>query len=496
MKIKVSEEMKDKIDAELSDKFVRLIEQKTGLKIREQSYDDLHSAIKTRRNALKLKSSPAYYQLLAAPTSDSATEWHNLIPTLTNLESHFFRDQGQFQLLRNQIFPELIQRNRGHKTLRICSAGCSTGEEPYSLAITLRELIRDWENWDITILGVDINLIALERAKAGIYSPWSFRRVEPYIQRHYFKSTGDKFYLSPLIKDLVRFRQVNLYRDPFPTETSPLQSMDLIVCRNVFIYFDPKVVAHILNKFYQVLKPEGYLMTGHAELSGLDLSQFAVQAFPESLIYKRPIEARASIVTPKVIPQPVYTPSFTPITTPKPVTKKISPPVAKPKTAKTQDIKTLLTAAEKAYEQKNYEQAIQQLQLLLKEDSRHFLAHHLLGQIYANIGQYTEAKQYCQEALTIQEFAIAPYYILAKIAEEENDIEQAKQLYKRIIYLDPNAFTAYLELSHLYHLQGDQIRQEKMKQSAIKLLQRSPKEQKIPELNNITVAEVLEEMVS
>ncbi|MDR9404108.1 MAG: CheR family methyltransferase, partial [Halothece sp. Uz-M2-17] len=378
-----------------------------------------------------------------------------------------------------------------------------------SLAITLRELIRDWQNWDITILGVDINPIALEKAKAGVYSQWSFRRVEQHIQRHYFQSSGDKSHLSPLIRDLVRFRQVNLYRDPFPTETSPLQAMDLIVCRNVFIYFDPKIVAQILNKFYQVLKPEGYLLTGHAELSGLDLSQFEAQVFPESLIYQRPVQSDSSAVTAKIIPQPVYTPAFTPIPIPspqkppQPVAKKVSSPVSKPKTAKTHnetskelDLKPLLTAAETAYEQKNYDEAIHQLQALLKEDSRNFSAHHLLAQIYANVGQYAEAKQCCQEALTIQEFAIAPYYILAKIAEEEDDLEQAKQLYKRIIYLDQNSFTAYLELSHIYHLQGDQIRREKMKQSAIKLLQRSPKEQKIPELNNITVAEVLGEMVS
>ncbi|AFZ43211.1 MCP methyltransferase, CheR-type [Halothece sp. PCC 7418] len=492
--------MKDKIDSDLNRKFIRLIEQKTGLRIREQSQDDLQSAILTRRKALKLQSPQAYYQLLAAPTSDSASEWQKLIPSLTNLESHFFRDQGQFQLLRDKIFPELIQRNRGHKTLRICSAGCSTGEEPYSLAITLRELIRDWENWDITILGVDINPMALEKAKAGVYGQWSFRRVEPYIQRHYFQTSGDKFHLSPLIRDLVRFRQVNLYRDSFPTETSPLQAMDLIVCRNVFIYFDPKVVAQILNKFYQVLKPEGYLLTGHAELSGLDLSQFKAQVFPESLIYQRPMQSSSAAVTAKIIPQPVYTPAFTPTPIPppqqppQPVAKKVSSPLSKPKTAKKQDVKTLLIAAETAYGQKNYDEAIHQLQTLLKDDSRNFSAHHLLAQIYANVGQYAEAKQCCQEALTIQEFAIAPYYILAKIAEEEDDLEQAKQLYKRIIYLDQNSFTAYLELSHIYHLQGDQTRREKMKASAIKLLQRSPKEQKIPELNNITVAEVLEEM--
>lgn len=506
--------MKEVIDSELIQQFVRLIAQKTGLRIREQAQDDLKSTILDRSKKRKLPSPIAYYQLLASPMRNSKEEWQNLIPSLTNLESYFFRDQGQFQLLQDKIFPELIKRHQTDQTLRICSAGCSTGEEPYSLAIILREMIRSWENWNITIIGVDINPVALKKAKAGVYSQWSFRRVDSSIQKRYFKMSGNEWHLSSTIRDLVQFHSVNLYQDNFPTLESPLQEMDLIVCRNVFIYFDPAVVAQILNKFYRVLKPEGYLITGHAELSGLDISQFQVEVFPESLIYQRPVTPDQASVTSKVIPHPVYsppspsTPTFEFPTPPTQSKKPQQPPQQPSKPIRKLDSSSsppkkekqpapkpsLFAEAETAYQKKSYDRAINKLNTLLKESPKDFCAHHLLAQIYANLGQYAEAKQACQEALTIQEFAVDPYYILAKIAEEEEDLEQAKQLYKRIIYLDAKAFIAYLELSHIYRVQNDSPRQEKMKHSAIQLLQKLPKEQKIPELNNLTVAEVLQDL--
>lgn len=484
-----------KLDTELNSKFVRLIAAKTGLKIREQSQEDLQDTIFNRCQQLKLKTPQAYYQLLASPTEKSKAEWEQLVPALTNLESYFFRDRGQFQLIKETIFPNLIKRHQVDRTLRICSAGCSTGEEPYSLAITLRELIRDWSNWRITILGVDINSIALEKAQAGIYNQWSFRRVEEQTKQRYFKSSGNQFQLSPIIRDLVTFKQVNLYQDHFPTKESPLQEMDLILCRNVFIYFDPKVVNQIINKFYSVLQPEGYLITGHAELSGLDLSQFQTQIFPESLVYQRPLKGETPTVTPKIVSQQIYSPP------PLPVIKKPQPTppvtnVPKKENSPQPTKESLLNEAEIAYKEKDYDRATSKLKALLKQSPSEFAAHYLLAQIHANLGKYEEAKQSCQEALAREEFSIEPYYILAKIAEEEQDLNQAKQLYKRIIYLEPNAFIAYLELSHLYEITGDQPRQEKMKNTAIQLLQKLPAEQTLSQFNNLTVAELLQEFTT
>ena len=127
---------------------------------------------------------------------DSQKEWEELVLELTNNESYFFRDQGQFKLLEEHILPELIKRKKITKSLRICSAGYSTGPEPYSLAILLKELIPDIQTWNLLILGVDINHEVLEVARKGVYSPWSFRRVAPEIKEKYFTKKGEQYQIN------------------------------------------------------------------------------------------------------------------------------------------------------------------------------------------------------------------------------------------------------------------------------------------------------------
>ncbi|MCA1990606.1 MAG: protein-glutamate O-methyltransferase CheR [Coleofasciculus sp. S288] len=267
--------------------FIQLVAKHTGLEIRERDQSNLSEQILLRMKSLKLYSPENYYQLLDSNHQDNHQEWQNLITLVTNGESFFFRDKEQFLILRNHILPELIQRKKNHKVLRLCSAGCSSGEEPYSLAILLKELIPDLEQWNLTILGIDINQVALQKAKTGVYRPWSFRNVSPEIKRRYFRAIDNEYCLDPSIKQMVKFQTVNLVKTPFPQSSSDLRELDLILCRNVFIYFGASAIAKVLNKFYHSLQPLGYLITGHSELYGQDLSQFQTKVFPESLVYQR-----------------------------------------------------------------------------------------------------------------------------------------------------------------------------------------------------------------
>ncbi len=275
------------LSAELRQTFVQLIAQQTGLEMRQRDQSALNEKIYLRMKALKIDLPETYYQLLKNQTRDSHKEWQNLVEDLTNNESYFFRDQEQFNLLRNHILPELITRNENNKTLRICSAGCSSGEEPYSLAILLTELIPNLEQWNLIIFGIDINQVALQKAKTGIYSPWSFRRVDEEIKRRYFRLSNNQYYINQKIKQMISFLTLNLVNDQFPLPNSELRELDLIICRNVFIYFEAPAIAKVLDKFYQALQPFGYLITGHTELYNQNLSNFQTKVFPESLIYQR-----------------------------------------------------------------------------------------------------------------------------------------------------------------------------------------------------------------
>jgi chemotaxis protein methyltransferase CheR len=268
----------------LTEAFIKLIAQQTGLEIRERDQADLSEKIFLRMKAINILFPEEYYKFLRYNTIQSYQEWQRLVLLLTNLESYFFRDQEQFSLLRDRILPELIQSKEHNKTLRICSAGCSTGEEPLSIAILLKELIPDLEQWNLMILGVDINQEALKKARQGIYTPWSLRSIDPEIMQRYFLHINNQYHLDLQIKQMVKFKYINLVKDSF-NEHDEMRDMDLIICRNVFIYFEASAITKILDKFNQILQASGYLITGHTELCGQDLSHFETKLFPESLVY-------------------------------------------------------------------------------------------------------------------------------------------------------------------------------------------------------------------
>jgi chemotaxis protein methyltransferase CheR len=285
MPTKVSSE--DPLEPWLSQALIDLIANYTGLNVREDRREAIQQFVLRRTEYLSLASSADYYRLLQQNTRKSREEWGELTPTITNSESFFFRDKGQFKLLKRHIFPGLIRDKAGHKSLRICSAGCSTGEEPYSIAILLREMIPDIENWSIKIIGLDINGDAIEKAKTGIYRPWSFRGLDKAIIQRFFDRKDDTYQLQENIRRMVSFHTFNLFKDTFLNTDFSLSDMDLIVCRNVFIYFNEAAIEEVIGRFHDALCPTGYLLVGHSELYSQNLEQFRTNVFEESIAYQR-----------------------------------------------------------------------------------------------------------------------------------------------------------------------------------------------------------------
>ncbi|NEP20252.1 MAG: chemotaxis protein CheR [Leptolyngbya sp. SIO4C1] len=208
------------LDPSLQTAFTRLIAVHTGWQIRPQDQINFSQQIQLRAAKRSLASVDDYYQLLAAQTPDSEQEWKKLIALLTNSESFFFRDRGQFEVLRQHVLPELIQRHRSDRRLRILSAGCSTGEEPYSIAILLKQLIPDIDSWDLTLLGTDIDEQSLQHAEAGQYRSWSLRGVDETIKQQYFRLAQEQYQLHRDVKRLVRFQAMNLVEDAVASHKS------------------------------------------------------------------------------------------------------------------------------------------------------------------------------------------------------------------------------------------------------------------------------------
>ena len=290
---------------ELTQAFIQLIVRRTGIIIRENDQKIFKETIAQRTKLTGSNSLEVYYQLLTNETYQSHQEWDILNTEITNTESFFFRDKGQFKLLKNHIFPDLIQSKAKTKKLRICSAGCSTGEEPYSIAMTLHDLIPNLQEWDLTILGVDINSTALEKARKGIYRPWSFRGIDPDIQKRFFKHSNSQYHINGNIKNMVSFQAGNLLENSSLNPFSYIRDIDLILCRNVFIYFSSSAVKTVLDKFYNALGPLGYLLVGHAELYSQNPDKFWIKMFEESIAYQRPGDSTvAPIAQPPLPPSP------------------------------------------------------------------------------------------------------------------------------------------------------------------------------------------------
>lgn len=218
---------------------------------------------------------PTYIEALShAPETDPI--WQSLIRELTIGETYFLRDRSHFQLIQSHILPQMIEKHRqsNRLTLNIWSAGCATGEEAYSLAVTAFETIPDIDQWHINIVATDVNAEALRIARRGIYRHWAFRHTDLDFQGEYFDQTPKGLQIKPHIKRMVTFRQTNLLAP------QSLPTMDLILCRNVLIYFSKAHTRRAEHNFYSQLTPEGWLLLGHSEAIQFEREKWQTHLFP------------------------------------------------------------------------------------------------------------------------------------------------------------------------------------------------------------------------
>jgi chemotaxis protein methyltransferase CheR len=214
---------------------------------------------------------------------------HTLASHLTIGETYFFRERKTFDALAQGILPELICRRRGREQrLRLWSAACSTGEEPYSLAILVQQLLPDWRDWHVTILATDINPRFLQKAAAGVYGEWSFRESPSWFKERYFTRTRDgRFAVAPQIRDCVRFAPMNLVQDCFPSLATDTNAMDVIFCRNVLMYFTPAHARKVVENLRSALTDEGWLAVSPTECSQALFSRFVAVNFPDTILYRK-----------------------------------------------------------------------------------------------------------------------------------------------------------------------------------------------------------------
>ncbi|MBL6455720.1 protein-glutamate methyltransferase [Belnapia sp. T6] len=403
-----------------------------------------------------LDDSEAYLARLADPVQGEA-EWAALEAEITIGETFFFRYAEQFAALRHTILPAIIAANRDQRRIRIWSAGCATGAEPHSVAILLRQLLGEAiGQWRISIIGTDINQAFLEAARRAEYGAWALRSIPPAERAEDFlpSADGKLWRLRPKHRALVRFDRQNLQSLLDGTAPLTFSDFDLILCRNVLIYFHPETVTEIVRALGQRLAPEGWMLLGHAEPNPAFTQFLRLTELPGTVAY-RPRSATIEVVAPVFTPPPVSPmpppPVPAPVVEARPVPKPVAPP---PAPAPRPDPSELLA----------------ELRAL------------------ANHGEPERAATLCRQGLAAEPMAAELHFYAGLLAWGRGDRAEAEGAFRRAIYLDTGFVMAHYQLGLLLLKGGDPAKAHRAIGNALSIARGLPDAAPLREGDGLTAA--------
>ncbi len=248
----------------------------------------LENRLAPRLRELNLGSYRAYLDLLRRSGPHAGSEFTRLMELVTTNETSFYRNTAQLDVFQESLLPKLLQRKRaaGDARLHVWSAGCSSGEEPYTIGIILHEVLgAELPRWRIRITASDISEAVLQAAREGLYSEYALRSTPKQIQERYFSQEDKSLRIAPPVKKLVQFGTLNLSD---VAQVRRVERADVIFCRNVIIYFDQKMKQKVIAGFHERLLPEGYLFIGHSESLHSVSQGFKALNYPGAMVYHKP----------------------------------------------------------------------------------------------------------------------------------------------------------------------------------------------------------------
>jgi chemotaxis protein methyltransferase CheR len=255
-----------------------------GLVLDEGKENYLALKLLPRIEELRLTTYLEYYSYLKF-SPHSAEEHLKFISLITNNETYFFREEAQLNVFVDAILPALKERKlkTGDRTIRIVSAGCSTGEEVYTLAMLILESGSFIWEWDVKIIGVDVDPQTIEKAKAGVYSGRAFQSTPAYYRERYFSKSEHGLQVREILRKLTSFIQGNLLNID---RVLPERNIDIIFCRNVLIYFNDDTIKRIVESFENVLDKDGFLFLGHSESLSRITTRYVPLRFTGAIVYR------------------------------------------------------------------------------------------------------------------------------------------------------------------------------------------------------------------
>ena len=421
-----------------------LIEARCGLRFDDSQRASLSASVAARMEHLGLVREGDYLDRLRGDAGGIVeAELRNLLNLVTVTETCFFRDASQFRLLREHILPTLMsersRRPNSSKRIRIWSAGCSSGEEAYSIAITLDAmgLFQRCPDWSIEIIATDLNTMALDQARRGVYTERAVRNVEGRLLDDYFVRDGKTFALSEGIKARVTFEFGNLTKTPMPS-TGP---QDIVFCKNVAIYFHPDVTRKLLEGLHGTLAPDGYLLLGHAESLWQVSDDFTLVEHDRVFCYRKSSRvARAPAISEPVVSKSVVS-GFS----------RISAKV-RLKADTTVDRYDFCLNAFRAGEWDVAEAALIALVASCPTFVPGLL---LLGGVYVHRGRFDDAVAQAETVLKVSDLEPRAHLLLGMIAARRQRQGEALQSLRRALYLDDSLALGHVWLGNLYRERGD-----------------------------------------
>jgi chemotaxis protein methyltransferase CheR len=439
------------------DRLSRLIEQSTGLSVRTRLRADLEAMLLdlARGDLANL-----YLTLQHTPLTDPT--WQAVVQALTIGETYFFRDSTSFNLLRTEVLPSLIRQRRAarRQELSVWCAGCATGEEPYSVAMLLYELLPDLDQWNLNIIGTDINARALQHARRGVYREWAFRQNAPDLRSRYFKAVTGGWRLQPRLRNLVMFRQANLLHEP------PLSQVDLIFCRNVLIYLTRAHIARLESTLLGTLVPGGWLLLGASEALHTRREQWETHIYPGAVLYQKAQRTLATPITHQHQTKPL----------PEPPAPNGGPPTDR------------YAAALQAVRNKQPADAEYLLAELLAHEPGNAQAHVLLAAVFANRQAVPEAQAHIAAALTASPMLSNAYFLRGILHLEANRPAEAEKALRAALYCQrDNALAAFM-LGTIQARSGDAARASRTWSTAREIVRTLPPESHISDLSDLTAS--------
>lgn len=427
-------------------------------KDREQA---LSAAIYRRMGALDIAGDDAYLALL---TRDG-DELLRLTELLTVNETYFFREPDHLNMMVDTLVPQFMAA-RNQRPVRILSAGCSTGEEPYSIAIMLRERFGAASAQQFDIIGVDIDSTVIATARLGVYGKNSFRGMDPPLLERYFEPCGPgRFQVRDTIRKQVAFEVVNLLGASYPRR---MREPDIILYRNVSIYFPGQVQREIFGKLAELLADEGGLIVGASETYHHDLgilslvkqdSLFYYRKTPPLVFEERRTASRFSSSLERVrggAPRMVFTAAAR-LQTPRARPQEQRAP-EHPRTAlrpSLVDVRERFDEAITLAHAKQYDRALEILAAIIEQDSSFEKAYCLKGSLLMNASRFDEALVVCETILGRDPLCLEAYLMLGIIARQKGNNDEAIKRFREAIYLDASCWLAHFHTAEIMFAHGD-----------------------------------------